>query len=124
MEVLAPLFPPEPAPPLPSGPPPCCPFVLSPRFNPTEHAWRNEVSVESTVPPAIVCALEASGYEDAIRNAVSLGGDADTLACITGDVAEALYGLPRPIDEETRRHLDDGMLKVTEQLYQQVSRRA
>lgn len=88
-------------------------------------AWYGfEISCRGTVPPAIVCALEASGYEDAIRNAVSLGGDADTLACITGDVAEALYGLPRPIDEETRRHLDDGMLKVTEQLYQQVSRRA
>jgi ADP-ribosylglycohydrolase len=67
-----------------------------------------DISCKGTVPPAIVCALEASGYEDAIRNAVSLGGDTDTLACITGGIAEALHGVPRQIREEARSHLDDG----------------
>ena len=51
-------------------------------------------SCQGTVPQAIVCALESTDYEDAIRNAVSLGGDADTLAAIAGPIAEALHGIP------------------------------
>lgn len=51
-----------------------------------------DVSCQGTVPEAIIAFLEANGYEDAIRNAISLGGDSDTLACITGAIAEAYYG--------------------------------
>lgn len=50
---------------------------------------------QGTVPQAIRCVLEATDFEDAIRNAVSLGGDSDTLACITGSIAEALFGVPQ-----------------------------
>ena len=50
---------------------------------------------QRTVPEAITCALESESYEDAIRNAISLGGDADTLAAIAGPSAEALHGLPQ-----------------------------
>ena len=49
---------------------------------------------QRTVPEALTCALEAADFEQAVRNAVSLGGDADTLAAIAGSVAEALYGIP------------------------------
>lgn len=49
---------------------------------------------QGTVPQAITCALESESFEDAVRNAVSLGGDADTLAAIAGPVAEALHGIP------------------------------
>ena len=49
---------------------------------------------QRTVPEAMVCGLEAADFERAIRNAVSLGGDADTLAAIARPVAEALYGIP------------------------------
>jgi ADP-ribosylglycohydrolase len=49
-------------------------------------------SCQRTVPEAIIAFLESSSYEDAIRNAVSLGGDSDTLACIAGSIAEAYYG--------------------------------
>ena len=58
-------------------------------YNRTYH-W--EDSCQGTVPPAIVCFLESSHFEDAIRKAVSIGGDSDTLACITGGIAEAFYG--------------------------------
>lgn len=51
-----------------------------------------DVSCQGTVPEAIVAFLDAESYEDAVRNAVSLGGDSDTLACITGGIAEAFYG--------------------------------
>lgn len=45
-----------------------------------------------SVPPAIIAFLESEGYEDAVRRAVSLGGDSDTMACIAGGIAEAYYG--------------------------------
>jgi ADP-ribosylglycohydrolase len=55
---------------------------------------------QRTVPEAIVAFLDSNSYEDAVRNAVSLGGDADTLACITGGIAEAFYG---PVPSAVRR---------------------
>lgn len=57
------------------------------------HAVFDERSPVS-VPQAIACALEAEDWEDAVRNAVSLGADADTQAAIAGGIAEALHGLP------------------------------
>ena len=53
------------------------------------YSW--ESSCQGTVPQAIICFLDSSDFEDAIRKAVSLGGDSDTLACITGGIAEAFY---------------------------------
>lgn len=49
---------------------------------------------QGTVPEAITCALESESFEDAVRNAISLGGDADTLAAIAGPIAEAMHGVP------------------------------
>ena len=81
-------------------------------------AWyRFDVSSKGTVPPALVCALEARDYEEAVRGAVSLGGDSDTLACITGAIAETLYGLPEDIAATTRRRLDPELLAVVDRLY-------
>ena len=57
---------------------------------------------QQTVPESITCALESASFEDAIRNAVSLGGDSDTVAAIAGPIAEALHGIPRAIKAETR----------------------
>ncbi len=64
-------------------------------------------SCQETVPQAITCALESTSFEDAIRNAVSLGGDSDTLAAIAGPIAEALHGIPREISAEAKRRLVD-----------------
>lgn len=71
-----------------------------------------DVSCAGTVPWALRAFLEADGYEDAIRNAVSLGGDADTLACIAGAVAGAYYGVPSDITEQTLNRLDDHIRSV------------
>lgn len=81
-----------------------------------------DISCKGTVPPAIVCALEARDYEDAIRNAVSLGGDTDTLACITGGIAEALHGVPSAIAEQARGYLDHDLLSVTDRFYETINR--
>jgi len=57
--------------------------------------------------------LEADGFEDAIRNAISLGGDADTMACIAGAVAEAFFGgVPSTIEEQVLARLDDQLRLV------------
>ena len=61
----------------------------------------NEIC-QTTVPEAITCALESDSFEDAIRNAISLGGDSDTLAAIAGPIAEALHGIPAHIQTEAR----------------------
>lgn len=56
---------------------------------------------QDTVPEALVCVLEATSFEDAIRNAVSIGGDSDTIAAITGSIAEARF----PISENIKQHV-------------------
>lgn len=65
---------------------------------------------QKTVPEAIIAFLESRDFEDAIRNAVSLGGDTDTLGAITGSIAEAFYGIPAVLIAECRRRLDEGLM--------------
>jgi ADP-ribosylglycohydrolase len=72
---------------------------------------RTEAAADS-VPQALACALQADGFEDALRNAVSLGGDADTMAAIAGSVAEALFGVPDDIRLRVEGFLDQRMLEV------------
>ena len=52
---------------------------------------------QGSVPQAITCAITAKNYEDAVRNAISIGGDSDTIGCISGAIAEALFGIPDDI---------------------------
>lgn len=71
-----------------------------------------DVSAAGTMPPALTTALEAEGWEDAVRTAIGLGGDTDTLACIAGSVAEAKHGLPQPIADKARTRLTPDLVKV------------
>ena len=64
--------------------------------------YHMDESCQGTVPEAIIAFLESENFEDAIRNAVSLGGDADTLAAITGSIAEAFYEIPELLREECK----------------------
>lgn len=65
------------------------------------------MTCEGSVPQAIVCFLEAEDFEDAVRNAVSLGGDGDTQAAIAGAIAEAYFGIPEELAEEAYEYIDD-----------------
>ena len=67
--------------------------------------YYHKESCQETVPEAIIAFLESNDFEDAIRNAVSLGGDCDTLACITGSIAEAFYGVPEELKRECLERL-------------------
>ena len=77
--------------------------------------YRHVESCKETVPEAIIAFLESDGFEDAIRKAVSLGGDSDTLAAITGSIAEGFYGVCG-VSDEMRRHafsrMDGDLLSV------------
>lgn len=66
-------------------------------------------SCQGTVPQAITAFLESTSFEDAIRIAISLGGDSDTVAAITGSIAEAYYGIPRTIAKQVMPYLDEEM---------------
>ena len=79
-------------------------------------------SCQETVPEAIIAFLESKDFEDAIRNAISLGGDSDTLACITGGIAEAFYGgVPEDIAKNALSYLDSNMREVVEKFYGSLS---
>ena len=80
-----------------------------------------DVTCQGSVPQAITCALESVSYEDAVRNAISLGGDADTLAAIAGSIAEALHGIPNELKERAESvYLTDAMdiFEVIQKMYQ------
>lgn len=69
-----------------------------------------DVTCQGTIPAAAVAFLESTDFEDAVRNAVSIGGDADTLACIAGAMAEAHYGrVPEAIQVEAFGRLDQAL---------------
>ena len=75
-------------------------YDLGRRLDDIRPGYAFDVSCQGTVPEALIAFLEADGYEDAVRKAISLGGDSDTLACITGGIAGAYYGVPEDIRAE------------------------
>lgn len=81
-------------------------YDLSRKLDDIRPTYRFNETCQETVPQAIIAFLESTDFEDAIRNAISLGGDSDTLAAITGSIAEAAYGIPDFIREQAISYLD------------------
>ncbi len=76
--------------------------------------YQFDVSSQGTVPQAIRAFIDSSGFVDSLRTAVSLGGDSDTLACITGGIAQAFYkGVPEDVQIQAYRILDDRLRDIT-----------
>lgn len=73
--------------------------------------WRGG-TCQGSVPQAIICALEADSFESAVRNAISIGGDSDTIGCITGSIAEALYGIPEDLTTWGLSKLPEDFIEV------------
>lgn len=90
-------------------------YDLSTPLDEIRQHYRFDESCQGTVPPAIRAFLEAEDWEDAVRNAISLGGDSDTLACITGGIAEAAFGLPVAIAQQALSYLDAELSRVHHQ---------
>ena len=89
-------------------------YDLSRTLDEIRPTYRFNESCQGTVPEAIIAFLESTDFEDAIRNAISLGGDSDTLAAITGSIAEAAYGIPQDIADKALSYLDAPLREVYE----------
>ena len=92
-------------------------YDLTPSVDEIRPTYRYNERSQDTVPQALTCALEANDYEDAIRNAISIGGDSDTIAAIAGAVAEALFGISDDVAAEAWRFLPTEMRVVLQDLY-------
>lgn len=87
-------------------------YDLSKTIDEIRPNYRFSATCQETVPQAIIAFLESTDYEDAVRNAVSLGGDSDTIAAMTGSIAEAAYGIPEWIKEKAYSFLDEPLKDV------------
>jgi ADP-ribosylglycohydrolase len=86
--------------------------------------YRFDVSCRGSVPPALRAFLESTDYESAVRLAISLGGDCDTIACIAGGVADAYYGgVPADIRAQALARLDERLRRVVEEFESRYPRR-
>ena len=98
-------------------------YDLSQTLDEIRPGYRFDVSCQGSVPQAIIAFLESNDFEDAIRNAVSIGGDSDTIAAITGSIAEAAYGIPDWIKEKAYSYLEDPLKNVLSRWVQYISRK-
>jgi ADP-ribosylglycohydrolase len=89
-------------------------YGLSETLDEIREGYQFDVSCQGSVPQSIIAFLEADDYEDAIRNAISLGGDADTMACIAGGIAEAYWEVPEQIAQQAMGKLDQELQTVVE----------
>ncbi|MFP4306855.1 MAG: ADP-ribosylglycohydrolase family protein [Desulfococcaceae bacterium] len=91
-------------------------YDLDRRLKNIRPGHRFDVSCQGSVPEAMIAFFDSANYEDAVRKAISLGGDADTQACIAGGIAQAFYGgVPKTIAEETRKRLPEEFLDILAQ---------
>jgi len=98
-------------------------YDLGQTVNEIRPGYGFNVTCQGSVPQAMVAFLEAEDFEDAIRNAVSLGGDSDTLACIAGSIAEAYFGgVPQDIAEGIFERLDERLTAIIRQFLGTIAR--
>lgn len=96
-------------------------YNLSRTLDEIRPGYHHVESCQETVPEAITAFLEGTDFEDVIRNAVSLGGDTDTLACIAGSIAEGFYDIPNTLIAEAKKRLPDEMIDAI-QKFKSVAR--
>ncbi len=88
-------------------------YDLSFTLNEIRPNYEYDMTCQGSIPQAIVAFLESTSFEDAIRNAISIGGDSDTIACIVGGIAQAFYGgVPEAIATPTLAKLDRAMREL------------
>lgn len=92
-------------------------YELSMTVDEIRPTYRFNETCQETVPQALVCVLEATDFEDALRNAISIGGDSDTIGAIVGGIAEAMFGIPDQIAQQGWGYLPEDMRAVLTTLY-------
>jgi ADP-ribosylglycohydrolase len=96
-------------------------YDLTRTCNQIRPGYKFDVTCQGSVPEAIICFLESNDYESAVRLAVSLGGDSDTQACIAGGIAEAMYGVPLPVERKALSYLDDNLRNWVDSVYREIT---
>jgi O-acetyl-ADP-ribose deacetylase (regulator of RNase III) len=99
-------------------------YDLSQSVDEIRPAYRYNERAQDTVPQALTCALEATSFEDAIRNSISIGGDSDTIAAIAGGVAEARFGIPESIARIAWLKLPEDIKAAITELYNTAEHRS
>ena len=87
-------------------------YDLSKSLDEIRKDYKFDETCQGSVPQAIISFLESTDFEDAIRNAISIGGDSDTIAAITGSIAEAAYGIPKEMKKKAYAYLDEPLKDV------------
>ena len=87
-------------------------YAIDYKLDDIRETYRFDVSCQGSVPQALEAFFESADFEDAIRNAVSIGGDSDTIAATTGSVAEAYYGVPAALREKAVSYLTADLLEI------------
>ena len=77
----------------------------------------------NSVPQAVFCFLKANNFEDAIRKAISIGGDSDTIAAITGSIAEAYYGIDEELIKQVKPYLPGYIIDITNDFYKSLGKK-
>ena len=97
-------------------------YDLSRTIESIRPAYTFDVSCQGSVPESIIAFLESTSFEDAIRTAISIGGDSDTIACMAGAIAEPFYNdIPEEMIENTRKRLPDQFNEVLDLFKEQYS---
>lgn len=87
-------------------------YDLDRKCHEIRHGYHFDVTCQGSVPESIIAFLEGENYEQAVRLAVYLGGDTDTMGCIAGAMAEAMYGIPDELAAKEKEYLPPDMLEV------------
>jgi len=95
-------------------------YDLSRKLDDIRPTYISSMKAPDSVPEAIICFLEANTFEEALCNAVSLGGDADTQACIAGALAEAAWGIPSQLKKKIMTYLPEDMKSIIEEFYNPI----
>ena len=98
-------------------------YDLSMTCQELRQTYRFNETCQGTVPQAIICFLESHDFESALRLAVSIGGDSDTLAAITGGIAEAYYGIPKEIEQKALTYLPEEFKDLIREFREKIIRR-
>ena len=96
-------------------------YDLSRRLEDIRPTYKFEVSCQKSVPESIICFLESDSYIDTIRNAVSLGGDADTMSAISGSIAAAYYDVPEKLVDDCLKVFDDDLWNILREFYKKFN---
>ncbi len=92
-------------------------YKIEKNYDELLHSYSTSFTCDGTCPASFTCFYESSDFEDAIRRAVSIGGDSDTIASITGSLAEAYYSIPLSIKERIMTMLDEEEKKIVVSFY-------